>query len=196
MRCVEENHPCLYDLDSSKKSYFMFLLGMPSIGDQSFVDKVDSLLNNNGDIMMKTSSSFIPNLNNVVKYETTHLCNIPYLCTKTVNVNLGDNKLTELLGNGILPIFGKLPGLIPSLISHSILKYVENIYLFTQNKSIDKIELKNKILPIKFNEIFENIHKIFNIENKYIPIVFKGGNNKSKNKNKKIKKTRKSKRRN
>ena len=176
---------------------------MPSIGDQSFVDKVDSLLNNNyinicnnGDIMMKASSHFIPNLNNVVKYETTHLCNIPYLCTKTVNVNLGDNKLTELIGNGILPIFSKLPGFIPASISHSILKYVENIYLFTQNKSIDKTELKNKILTIKFNEIFENIHKILNIENKYIPIVFKGGNTKSKNKNKKIKKTRKSKRRN
>lgn len=197
MKCARENHICLYDLESNEKSYFMFLLGMPSIGNQLFVDEVDTLLENNyinicnnGDIMMKASSHFIPNLNNVVKYETTHFCNFPYLCTKTVSVNLGDNTLTEIIGNEILVTILKIPGIIPAFISHSILKYVENIYLFTQNESIDKIELKNKILTVKFNNIFEKIHKILNIENTYKPIVFKGGNNKSK---KKIKKTRKSK---
>jgi hypothetical protein len=199
MRLVKEKHKCLHDIKTKEfGKYFMCLLGMPSIRDEQFAIEVDRLIGknyinicNNGDFMMKASSSFISNLNNVIQYETTQFCNIPF-CIKSVHVNLGDNKLTQFYDNG-LEIFIKAFGLIPSLISHSIIKYVENIYLFTKNTSKDKLKLIDKSLTDKFNDIFKNMHKILKVEKQYKSISFKGGRNKSQ---KKIKKTRKSKRRN
>ena len=201
MKLVRDNHICLYDLESNQyNKYFMCLFGMPSIGNQQFIDEVEHLIGNNyinicnnGDFMMKASTAFIPNLNNVIKYETTHFCNIPYICKKKVEVNLGDNKLTEFKIDGVFDTISKLWGILPALISHSIIKYVENIYLFLQNKSTDKLKLKDISLSSKFNDIFKNMNTILNLSTPYKPIDFKGGNNKSQ---KKINKKRKSKRRN
>lgn len=202
MRCEKEDSTSLYDLLKSEKSYFMILLGMPSIGDKTFVEDVDTKINNNyinicnnGDFMMKSSSKFIPNLNNVIKYETDHFCNIPYICKKTVSIKLGDNSLINFNTSGLIDFLIRGPSFIPAMISHSILKYVENIFLFLHNDSKNtKIQLTNLSLNTKFQNIFQNMHNIFNLQKSYIPIVFNGGN-KSKNK-KNIKKYKKSKRHN
>ena len=199
MKLVKANHICLLDNQTNQyNKYFMCLFGMPSIGNQDFVDQVDYFMGNNyinicnnGDLIIKTSGVFIPQLNNVIKYETTHFCNIPYVFKKKVEVNLGDNKLTVIKDDGALNIL-KLRGAIPAFISHSIIKYVENIYLFLQNKSTDKIKLIDTSLSDKFNDIFKNMHIIFNVLNPYKLIVFNGGRNKSQ---KKVKKNKKSKKR-
>lgn len=199
MRIVKHHHECIYNSKTGQFSkYFMCLLGMPSIRDDKFANEVDALIGdnyinicNNGDLMMKASSALIPHLNNVIQYETS--------CEKTVHVNLGDNKLTNLY-NSYLELFMssfkffKFPEfMMSSMISHSILKYVENIYLFTQNTSTDKLKLTETRLTAKFKNIFKNMHKILEVKKPYTLIAFKGGHNKSQ---KKINKTRKSKRRN
>jgi hypothetical protein len=198
LKLISQNAVCIFDHETKLyNKYFMCLLGMPSIGNQLFVDRVEKLIGNNyinicnnGDFMIKASSTLIPNLNNVIQYHTTQLFNCP-LCEKIVHINLGDNNITNFYNSkwDIIKLF-KIHKVPSSIISHSILKYVENIYFYLQNKSTDKLKLNNKGLSGKFNNIFEKLNTILKVSKPYTHIVFNGGHNKSQ---KKIKRTRKSK---
>ena len=190
---------CLYDLESNKKKYFMCLFGNPSIGDPKFPEEVDTLLENNyinicnnDDIIVKFSSYFIPNLNNVIQYETINSSYIPIIgkfWSQSININLGNNILTYYNHPILRPKI--VSDAFFSIFSHSIIKYVDIIHLFLSNYRTNKILIQNSDLSIKFNNIFQIFSEILSLP-RYDDIVFnvKGGNNKSINKQKKFKKSK------